>query len=473
MNRYPFWRASLAATVLVLVSMTQTAAAGGIQLPAYQEIQLKNGATLVLLEKHDVPLVAFSAALRGGLVTEPADKNGVAGLTAQLLQKGAGERDAKGFAEAVDAVGGVFNVSADLEYLGLSGEFMARDTDLMISLLADVLRRPHLDQAEFDKLRNRAIQGLAGMKDSDARGLVGIYARALVFGDHPYARSDTGSEASLARVSYQDAKDYARDNLSPDRLLLVIAGDFDAASMHARLEKALGDWAVAGAGIPKVPAAGRAKGKQVLLVDKPGATQTYFWIGNVGVSRADPDKVAIDLVNTLFGGRFTSMLNTALRVETGLTYGARSNIDMPSQPGSVAIESYTATETTVEAVDLALLQLKNLRTRGLDEAQLRSGKTYRQGLFPMGFETARMLAGQLLTLKLYGLQDGSVNNYARDMEAVSAEQAEAVISRVYPDLDDLVYVFIGNSEAIGEQLGAYGKVTRMSITDLDWTAPAE
>ena len=473
MNRYPFWRGSLAATVLLLAVMAQAAAAGGIQLPAYQQIQLKNGATLVLLEKHDVPLVAFSAALRGGLVTEPADRNGVASLTSQLLQKGAGKRDAKAFAEAVDAVGGVFNVSANLEYLGLDGEFMARDTDLMIGLLADVLRRPHLDQAEFDKLRNRAIQGLASMKDSDARSLVGIYARAMVFGNHPYARSDTGSEASLARVSYQDAKDYARDNLSPDRLLLVIAGDFDAGSMRARVEKALDGWTGVGAKIPKVPAAGRAPGRGVLLVDKPGATQTYFWIGNVGVGRNDPDKVAIDLVNTLFGGRFTSMLNTALRIETGLTYGARSNVDMPSQPGGVAIQSYTATETTIEAVDLALLQLKNLRTAGLDEAQLRSGKTYRQGLFPMGFETARMLAGQLLTLKLYGLEDGSVNDYASDMEAVSVEKAAAVISRVYPGPDDLVYVFIGNSEAIGEQLEAYGKVTRMSVTDLDWTAPAE
>ena len=473
MNRYPFWRRSLAATVLLLAVTAQAAAAGAIRLPAYQQIQLKNGATLVLLEKHDVPLVAFSAALRGGLVTEPAEKNGVASLTSQLLQKGAGKRAAKAFSEAVDAVGGVFDVSANLEYLGLSGEFMARDTDLMISLLADVLRRPHLDQAEFDKLRNRAIQGLAGMKDSDARSLVGIYARALVFGNHPYGRSDTGSEASLARVSYQDAKEYARDNLSPERLLLVVAGDFEAGTMRAKMEKALDGWTGVGTKIPQVPAAGRVPGGEVLLVDKPGATQTYFWIGNIGVSRSDPDKVAIDLVNTLFGGRFTSMLNTALRIETGLTYGARSNVDMFSQPGTVAIQSYTATETTIEAVDLALVQLKGLRSKGLGEAQLRSGKTYRQGLFPMGFETAKMLAGQLLSLKFYGLDDGSVNDYGKDMEAVSAEKAAAVISRVYPGPDDLVYVFIGNSEAIGGQLDTYGKVTRMSITDSDWTASGE
>ncbi|MCW8844977.1 MAG: insulinase family protein [Gammaproteobacteria bacterium] len=473
MNRYTFCRRSLAATLLVLAVTAQAAAASGIQLPAYQQIQLENGATLVLLEKHDVPLVTFSASLRGGLIAEPAEKNGVASLTSQLLQKGAGVRDAKAFAEAVAAVGGVFDVSANLEYLGLSGEFMARDTDLMISLLADVLRRPQLRQAEFDKLRNRAIQSLAAMKDSDARGLVGIYARALVFGNHPYAGSDTGSEASLARVSYQDAKDYARDNLSPERLLLVIAGDFDPSAMRSRVEKALDGWTGVGAKITPVPVAKRVPGGRVLLVDKPGATQTYFWMGNIGVSRSDPDKVAIDLVNTLFGGRFTSMLNTALRIETGLTYGARSSLDMPSQPGTVAIQSYTATATTIEAVDLALEQLKSLRTKGLDETQLRSGKTYRQGLFPMGFETAKMLAGQLMSLKFYGLDDNSVNDYARDMEGVSAEKAAAVISRVYPGPNDLVYVFIGNSEVIGEQLEKYGKVTRMSITDSDWTASGE
>jgi predicted Zn-dependent peptidase len=254
-------------------------------------------------------------------------------------------------------------------------------------------------------------------------------------------------------------------------LLLVVAGDFKAAQLRAQLEKALDGWTSPAPGLPDIEPAPRVAGGQVLLIDKPGATQTYFWIGNVGVRRSDPDAVAIELVNTLFGGRFTSMLNSALRIESGLTYGARSRIDEPTQPGTVAMVSYTATESTVEAVNMALAQLRKLHEQGFSESQLESGKTYRQGLFPMGFETAKDLASQLMTLKFYGLADNTVNDYARDMAKVSLEKSRAVINRVYPPEQDLVFVFIGDSERIGQQVTAYGKVTHMSITDPDWFAP--
>lgn len=470
MKSYANWQNSIAAIALMFMLPANASAVDSIRLPDYQQVQMDNGITLVLLEKRDVPLVSFSAALRGGLVSEPADKNGVASLLAELLQKGAGDRDAVQFAESVDAVGGRFDISARTEYIGLSGEFMSRDADLMMGLLADVLLRPRLDEAEFQKIQTRAIQGIASMKDADARGLIGTYAEAFVFGEHPYARSSTGSEASLARVSYKDAKDYAAANLVADRLLLVIAGDFEAGAMRKRVEKTLGGWKASGKAVAKVAAADRVPGGRVLLVDKPGATQTYFWIGNVGVGRGDPDGVAIELVNTLFGGRFTSMLNTALRIESGLTYGARSNLSMPSQPGSVSIASYTATESTIEAVDLALEQLKKVREAGFDAAALQSGKTYRQGLYPMGFETANDLAGQLTVLKFYGLPDSTVNDYSVDMAAVSEEKAGQVIARIYPKREDMVFVFIGDAQKIKEQVSAYGEITTMSITDSDWVA---
>lgn len=432
MKSFANWQNGIAAIVLVFLFSANALAVDSISLPDYQQVTLDNGITLVLLEKRDVPLVSFSAAVRGGLLSEPADKNGVASLLAELLQKGAGERDAVRFAEAVDAVGGRFSISASTEFIGLNGEFMSRDSELMIGLLADVLLRPRLDESEFQKIKTRAIQGIAAMKDADARGLIGTYAEAFVFGDHPYARSSTGSEASLARVGYKDARDYAASNLVPERLLLVVAGDFQAKAMRQRIEKALGGWKASGSKIAEVKAASRVPGGRVLLVDKPGATQTYFWIGNVGVSRSDPDAVAIELVNTLFGGRFTSMLNTALRIESGLTYGARSNLAMLSQPGSVSIASYTATESTVEAVDLALEQLRKVRELGFDAASLQSGKTYRQGTYPMGFETASDLAGQVLVLKFYGLPDSKVNDYSSEMAAVTPERPTRLLRGSIP-----------------------------------------
>ena len=134
------------------------------------------------------------------------------------------------------------------------------------------------------------------------------------------------------------------------------------------------------------------KGKRLLLIDKPDATQTYFAFGNIGTTVNDPDRVAIRVVNTVFGGRFTSLLNEALRVESGLTYGAQSSFDLRKAPGTFGIYSFTRNETTVQAIDLALQLLQKLHKEGLTPEQLASAKSYIKGQFPPSIETSSQLA---------------------------------------------------------------------------------
>ncbi|MGD9341833.1 MAG: pitrilysin family protein [Chromatiales bacterium] len=456
----------VAASALWLLFAAATAAAApeGVQLPEYREFRLDNGALLVLMERRDVPLVSFNASMHGGVIAEPDMLNGVAALTAELLEKGSGMRNAREFAETVAAVGGVIEVSSGLESIVVSGEFMSRDAELMTDLLADMLRAPALENAEFEKVKLRAIQSVSAARDSDPRGLISTYANAFVFGDHHYGRSYNGSESSLERIGHEDVLQFYADNFGADRLQLTIVGDFDSAAMKAKLERRLGDWQPAKSAAPRVAAPAAARGGRIYLVDKPDATQTYFWIGNIGVSHGDPDTAAIDLVNTLFGGRFTSMLNTALRVESGLTYGARSTLARHTQPGTVAMISYTANETTIEAIDMALSLLDKLRAEGIDETDLQSGKSYRKGLFPLGFETNSQLAAALGRLKFYAQPDTTVNDYTRQIDAVSDESARAVIARVYPAPEDLVFVVIGKAADIREDLAKYGAITETPIS---------
>jgi predicted Zn-dependent peptidase len=202
----------------------------------------------------------------------------------------------------------------------------------------------------------------------------------------------------------------------------------------------------------------------VLLVDRPGATQTYFWIGNTGVARGDEATPAIDLVNTLFGGRFTSMLNNALRVESGLTYGARSLLERHVQRGSVGMFSFCATADTVAAIDLALHQLQRLHQDGFDAETLTSGRNYILGTWTLGLETGPQLADAVSELKFYDLPDEALNEYARKVAAVSAAETAAVIERVYPTRDELVYVIIGDGDAIRDQLDDYGEITELKIS---------
>lgn len=436
----------------------------GVTLPPFETFTLENGMQVLLMEKHDVPLVSFHASIRGGALADPRGKEGVASLVAELLRKGAGRRNAQQFAEAVENVGGDVSTAAGQEQLLVSAEFLSRDAALAVELLGDMLTDPALSPGEFEKLRERSAQQLAAMKDMNLRALTGVYGHAWLFGDHPYARPAFGSEAGLAAIGYADLRRYFIEQVGADRTILAVVGDFEAAEMRGLLEKRFGNWRRAAKPAPAVQPPAPVSGRRVLLVDKPDATQTYFFIGNVGVAQGDPDKAALDLVNTVFGGRFTSMLNTALRVESGLTYGAGSRLALYSQPGSVAITSFTRNETTGEAIDLALNVLERLHAEGLTEEQLASARSYVLGQFPPRLETNAALAAQLAELSFHGLGREWIDGYAERAGQVGVEEARAVIQRVYPRGEDLVFVLIGKAEEIRETAAKYGPVTEMKIT---------
>ena len=441
------------------------ALAQGVTLPAVDRVELDNGVVIVLLEKRDVPLVGLEAVIRGGAVSDPDGQAGMASLLAGVLEKGAGERSAAEFVEAVDSVGGVLSATASLESITISGEFLARNEGLMVELLVDMLRAPALSDAEITKLRDRRINFIRAAKDGDPRRLTPIYGAAFLFGERPYGTPVNGGEESLARISPADVRGYYRDYFGADRLIISIAGDIDASAMLEKLTSAFSDWGAATAPLPVFDAPVPAVGRRVLLIDKPGATQSYFWIGNVGVSMNYASRAELDIANTLFGGRFTSILMDELRTKAGLTYDARSSLRRPSKAGSVAIISSTQTENTAEAIDLALSLLTKLRDEGVADDMIVSGKNYILGQFPPRFETAEQLATQLAALEAHGLDESYINGYGRAVASADGEAIRSVIKDVYPESDNLVFAIIGDADQIREQLAKYGDVTEMSIAD--------
>jgi zinc protease len=440
------------------------AAAAGVTLPDYETLVLDNGTRVLLLRKPDVPMVAARVLVRGGALADAPGKDGSASLLADLLGKGAGTRDALAFANAAESVGGEISFAADREALWASADFLARDVDLMLELLADALQRPKLAKDEFEKLRTRSIQAMAAAKDGDPRGLVDTYGEAWLFRGHPYGRPVSGDETTLAALTLDDLSAYYRDQMGGDRTTVAIAGDFDPAAMRGKVASAFGGWRKAAGTLPKVEPKLRENTRRVLLVDKPGATQTYFWAGNVGSSINDPALAAQDLVQTVFGGRFTSMLNTELRIKSGLSYGARASLDRLAQPGSAAFVSFTRTDATGQALDLAFATLARLHEEDLDAETLNSAKRYVLGQFAPDYETAAQLAGVLARLDLYGLPRGYVDDYGRAIEAVTPAQVAAARG-VFADGDATVLVVIGDAAKIRDAVAKYGPLTQIELAD--------
>lgn len=455
----------LLAACMALPSLALAATPGDVTLPKIERATLKNGAQVLLIEKRDTPLVALDISVRGGPLADPAGKEGTAALLAELMQKGAGKRDARAFAEAIEGAGGQLGIGAGTESFGLSANFLAKDSALMLELAADALLRPTLAADEFEKVKKRSIQSLVAAKDGDPRGLVGSYGYAFLYAGHPYGRPGDGDETSLAAITHEDVQRYYTEQVGGDRLIIAVVGDIKAADMKRQLERAFGGFRKATGSLPVVAAAAKQSGRRVLLVDKPGATQSYFWLGNVGVARRDPQRGAQTLVNTVFGGRFTSMLNTELRIKSGLSYGAGSSLARFSQPGPVFISSFTRTDATVQAIDLALETLERLHAEGVAPEMLESARNYVLGQFPPTLETNAQLADRLTDLGFYGLGVGDVDGYAEQVAAVDAEAAAAVIRGVYPRASDLTMVVIADAAKVREQLAKYGPVTEMKITD--------
>jgi predicted Zn-dependent peptidase len=457
-----------ALATLGLLPWQPATADNAVRTPRFERVQLQNGATLLLMERHDVPLIAFNAIIRGGAATDPDHGSGAASLLAGLLEKGAGARDANTFAETVASVGGTIQTGASIESISVGGSFLARDQKLMVELLADVLQRPKLEAEQFESLRGRYIEFIRAAKDSDRSSLTPIYGAASLFGAHPYGRSVNGSEASLAALKHADVQRYYQEHVGADRVIIAVAGDFKTAQLKSLLSRAFSGWRKAGVPLPTIPRPPAVSGRRVLLVDAPDAVQSYFWAADIGVARKDPRRAALDIANTLFGGRFTSMLNTELRVRTGLSYGANSRFERLADAGSWHMGSFTRTEKTVEAIDLAFATLDKLHAGTLDETQLASGKSYVLGQFPLGLETASQWAYQLATLEFYGLDRSYIDGYAEALAGVSLDDTKRVIGEVIPTSEEVVLVVIGKADAIREGLRKYGPLTEVKLSDLEF-----
>jgi zinc protease len=441
---------------LSLIMAAAVTLSAQVKLPAYSKTQLKNGMTVLLMEQHEVPIVSFSVIVKSGAAADTAGKDGLASITAELLRKGTRNRTAEQVASDLDFIGGDFNMGAGSDFTSGNAEFLAKDLQQGLDLLTDVLLNPVFPQDETAKLIQQRIDGVKAAKDR-ADSVIGRYFMTYLYGNHPYARPVGGDERSLPSITRDDVQRFYDTHYVPANTILAIAGDFKTDDMRAMIEQRFGGWAAKPAPVTRIDAPTPVKGKRLLLVDKPDSTQTYFYIGNTGVHRTHPDRVAIAVVNTIFGGRFTSRLNTALRVDSGLTYGARSSFDQRRLAGPFLISTYTRNASTEQAMDMTLKLVESLHKDGITEVELKSVKEYMKGQFPPSIETSDQLASTLARQEFYGLDDSDINSYFDRIDSVTVADARRVIREYFP-LENLVFVLIGKASEIQSVAKKYAPV---------------
>lgn len=447
--------------IILLGLFSSSLQAQKFQLPEYEKVTLKNGLVVYLMEQHEVPLINVSVALPAGTVHEPEAKSGLASVTADALMFGAGKRSKQELEAALDYVGAGLSTYADKERATVRASFAIKDSELVLGILHDLLVEPQFNAEEWEKLKTRRMVEYDQAKESP-RSVIGDYYDAFVYNEHPYARSARGTKASLQDLSIADIKQFYEKQYAPEGSALAIVGDFETSEMKKKLQSLFKDWKGEATAEEQLASLPEQQQSRVLIVNKPDANETTFLIGGPGIPRNHPDYVAIQVINTLLGGRFTSWLNDELRVNSGLTYGARSIFDSYREGGAFVISTFTKTESTKEAIDLALKTYNRLHEKGIDENTLESAKNYVKGQYPPRFETGSSLAGLLTDMHWYGFDEEFINTFRQKVDQLDVEEANRIAQTYFPK-ENLQFVLVGRADDIRDMAKAWGDVQEKEI----------
>jgi DNA-directed RNA polymerase len=441
---------------LVPLCLLAALEAAAVTLPPYTREVLPNGVVLELMPRRGTPLVNVRVAVKGGGESDPAGMAGLAAVTAALLSRGTSRDSAGEFLERLDGMGARFSASVDAQASYVSMEFLSRFTGQAAGILGAALLDPAFAEDEVAKRVKHAADAARALKDSPGAAAWAYFGRFFFGAEHPYGRPHWGDEISLRRITREAVREYYRRFYVGANVIVAAAGDFDHDRMRALLVDVFGRLPAGEAyrWLADRPAA-PAEEARLLLVDKPDATQTWVLIGFAGIRRGSPDLTAAWLVNTILGGSFTSMLNEALRVNGGLTYGAYSLMDLNRLTGAIAISTSTPTGTTERAVDKAIAVLDRLRAEGITGGQLQFVKNYLKGVYPVeNLQTSEQLAALLADVELHGLDRREIDCLFERIDAVTVEEANAAVRKYFAPAE-VRFVMVGAAARIRETVEKY------------------
>jgi zinc protease len=422
---------------------------------------LDNGLRLLVAENHNAPLVSMRSLVRSGADYDTSGLAGLASLTAELLDEGAGNRDAVRLAEDLGLLGASLGSGADWDASYISVDSLSRTFADAFAIFADVNRQPMLPQSSLERVQSERLMELLQQRDEPG-AIAGKRFSNLIYGNGAYGNTVIGNPESVARVTVDDVRRYYATHYLPNNGSIVIAGDVDAETALDAASRFFRDWPAAE--LPPRPQISPKtfESSRIYLIDRPTAVQSEIRIGHLGIPRSTKDYFALSVMNALLGGVFNSRINLNLREKHGYTYGARSTFAFRRQAGPFVVSAPVRNEVTRESVTEVLSELRRIRTGDVETQELDDTKNYMMGSFPSTVQSSGDIAGRLLDMELYDLPTDYFDRYRENIGAVSKPAVEHVAQK-YIDPDRAIIVIVGNAEQIREPLGSLG----MPIHELD------
>lgn len=433
-------------------------------LSPIQKFQLSNGVKVVLMEKHEVPLMQLNVLVRTGSVNDPGNKVGLAYLTLDMMDEGAAGKSSLELADAIDFLGARISTNAGLNYSQATLHSPLSKFDDALKILADIVLRPDFSAIELERKKKDRITSLMQMHDQPT-AIAAVAFNQIVFGkEHPYGRMT--NEVAIKNFTVEDLKNFYTNYFKANNTVIIAVGDIKKDELKAKLEKAFSKWPKGEIKEEKVVDAPQVAKRVIYLIDKPGAAQSVISIGRIGAARSTKDYYPITIMNTILGGSFSSRLNQNLREKNGYTYGARSGFSFRESAGPFTASASVQTEVTDKALTEFFNELNGI-SQPIPVEDLTRGKNYVALSYPANFQAVQEIAGQISEMVQFYLPENYFNDYVSNMLNVTGDQVQRVAKK-YVVTDQVVIVVVGDRVKVEEGIKNLnlGEVINLSIEDI-------
>ncbi len=427
----------------------------------YQRITLDNGLIIIMVEHHELPIVAMELLVRSGSAHDPQEKHGLSHIVSQLLREGTRSKDSLEISEEIDFIGGSLRVDCGYDATSVSTTALVKHFKTILGLLSEVARYPTFKSQDIDRHKDKATTVILKEKDNKM-SIASRHFSQMLYGKHPYAHPPIGTIEGLKAISGNEIKWFHKTHFIPNNSILTVVGDIKPTHILADIKDAFGNWKKGN--IPKqtlspIP---KIKGYKIRIVDKPDLTQTEIRLGSPGIARDDAEYFPLMLMNYILGRGPTSRLYTKVRAEKGLTYGANSRFELRKLRGAFYVRTYSKNESAIETLRLVLEELKELKSIGVTKEELDRAKSFYIGHYPLSMETSAQIASKILDQEFYGLPDDYLEKYLDNIKAVSMEDVDRAIKKIL-DPGNLIITLVSRAEDIMEEAKVLGAVELVSL----------
>lgn len=423
------------------------------KLPKYKTVQLDNGMEIIVVPDKSIPFVSMSLMLPVGFVGDPMAKSGLSSLVGSMLEKGSEKRSAAKIADELDFMGVNYSASVGGEYSVLSIDGMSKYENEILNSFNEILFKPSFPKKELKSLKKRLIAAIQKRKDNPG-DMASLYAKRFLYGNHPFAKTGVGEIKDIKSIGRKDLVAHYKKKYVPEGAVLAITGNFSS-NFQGEVQKAFSKWKGKAAPRTIYPLVKDSERIEVRLMAKSSLKQAQVRLLHLGPGRKTEDYLALRIANTILGGGFSSRLMDEIRDNRGLTYGIYSGYSFGRGVGTFEISTFTRNEKVGELLETTLGIYRKMFEDGITEEELSRAKNAILGKFPRAVETTEKLAGNLLLLRAYGVQDNYLHDYVKNIQGVSLSEVNMAIKK-YMKPESLKILVYSPEKPVRKQLQPIG-----------------